>query len=917
LWGRLPVFARGRLAAAARSAINSAHCHKPVSSRVSQWAVGPFGFILIAIVSIQPGRRIASFEVTGVVGEGGMGRVYRARDLKLGREVAIKVLRERYRESRQLLDRFEQEARSASALNHPNIVTIHDIGEIEEGPYIVMELIEGSRLRDLLARRSLSVREVLEIATGVAEALAAAHSRGIVHRDLKPDNIMLTDEGRPKVLDFGLAKLSDDLLSDQDATPAMPINRSVPGEVVGTPAYMSPEQAGGHDVDHRSDQFTLGAIMYEMLTGIPPFRRGTAAETMAAVLREDPPPVSKANPFIPVELERVVMRCLRKSPKERYASTIDLVRDLQIIYVESSNSRATPVSSRVIRRVRSGAGRYGAAATAAVAALVLIGLVLTGLPSSDEVPVSPKEKHLAVMPFVDMSAASSDDRFAEGLSGSLAARLGNLSGMKVITPAAAGVTISGLELSDIAQHLGANLILRGSLLREREKIRVTYSVTDPFTGVQMAANTIDASSLDLFALEDRLTEDVLRAVRGTRASPLVPRPEGVMLAPAEQENYFRAIGHLQSYEDSGSIDNAVALLTPLRRAAPLSPLVLSALARASLYKWDLVREPLLAESAEQLAREALRRDPKLPEALITLGEVYNATGRQVEARASFESALAIRRDSPEATLGLAHALDLAGDDVTSERTYRKAIELRPHYWGAYNKLGAFLLGRGRYEEGIGMFTKVNEIAPDKPRGYYNRAAGLIFLGRFEEAIGVLEKSLVIRREPGNLSNLGFCYLSLGRFDDAANAYEEAANLAPSSSLYRMNFADACQWSPSCRSRARDAYLQALKLARLELAVNPKDPQLHRVAAVAAAKTGDFAAARTALANAASLAPKDRHTLYSSAVVAMSAGDRGRALTHLREAVTAGYDFSLLAKDREFATLRDDPAFGTLRTVNTK
>jgi hypothetical protein len=273
-------------------------------------------------VTLQAGTRLGPFEILLPLGSGGMGEVYRARDSRLGREVALKVLPARFLSDREGLLRFAQEARSASALNHPNIVTIFEIGHADSSPFFAMELIEGIRLRDLVDAGPLAVRRALDLSIQIADGLAKAHEAGIAHRDLKPENIMVTRDGFVKILDFGLAKL-------YSALPAAGEPLTQTGVIMGTPEYMSPEQAAGRAVDFRSDQFSLGLILYEMLTRRRVFLRPTAVQTLSAVIQEDPEPLETANPRVPPPLRWAVERCLAKDPEDRYGSTRDLARDLR------------------------------------------------------------------------------------------------------------------------------------------------------------------------------------------------------------------------------------------------------------------------------------------------------------------------------------------------------------------------------------------------------------------------------------------------------------------------------------------------------------------------------------------------------------------------------------------------------------
>ncbi len=300
-------------------------------------------------MTLPAGSRLGPYEIVAPIGAGGMGEVYRARDPRLGREVAIKVLPASFASDEDRLRRFEQEARAAGVLNHPNVTAVYDIGSFDGAPYVVSELLEGETLRSRLAGGALGPRRAIDYATQIARGLAAAHEKGIVHRDLKPENLFVTKDGRVKILDFGLAKLTQaDSSGPQTNLPTAPVNAATePGVILGTLGYMSPEQVRGRAADARSDIFSFGAILYEMLSGRRAFHRDTAADTMSAILREDPPDLSSTNRLIPAALDRIVHHCLEKDPEARFHSAHDLAFQLQLPATdETSGIAAAPVAKR-------------------------------------------------------------------------------------------------------------------------------------------------------------------------------------------------------------------------------------------------------------------------------------------------------------------------------------------------------------------------------------------------------------------------------------------------------------------------------------------------------------------------------------------------------------------------------------------
>ena len=401
-------------------------------------------------MQLSPGARVRSFEVVGPIGVGGMGTVYRARDLKLGREVAIKLLQDNLTKDREYLARFAREARAASALNHPNIITIFEINEVDGSPFIAMELVEGASLRDILKKGPVPLRKLLDIAAQIADGLAAAHERNIVHRDLKPENVMLTDDGRVKIVDFGLARI-DQPAGHYVSTADLTSIHTPEGRVLGTAAYVSPEQArGGGKVDSRSDQFSFGSILYELITGRRAFDHDTTAETLAAIMHEEPEPIQRLKPKTPPPLCWIVERCMAKDATDRYASTRDLARELRTL-----RDRLPETSPGALRLPL---GRRNRLIILGVAAVLVVAMAIGGLwlRTHQRAANLPNQKYVAVLPFKDLSGRRDGQLFSEGFSEAVSARLAKYSGIQIIPPASAAPLVSkGANFRRIAQELGA------------------------------------------------------------------------------------------------------------------------------------------------------------------------------------------------------------------------------------------------------------------------------------------------------------------------------------------------------------------------------------------------------------------------------------------------------------------------------
>ena len=328
-------------------------------------------------VALQPGMRLGDYEIQKLIGSGGMGEVYRAHDSRLGRDVAIKVLPSFVSSDAERLRRFEQEARAAAALNHPNILAVHQMGTYKGAPYLISELLEGGTLRDQLVRGPLPIRKVIDYGVQIARGLAAAHEKGIVHRDLKPENLFVTKDGRVKILDFGLAKLVRSRKLAPDSTLTIE-TETEPGVVMGTVGYMSPEQVRGNAADHRSDIFGFGAILYEMLSGKRAFQKPSSAETMSAIVNEDPPAISQLAVSVPPALQRIVHRCLEKNPEQRFQSASDLAFALEALSDSGSTTGGAIVPEKPRERWKWITTSWVRAASM-VATLVLIAAVGFGI----------------------------------------------------------------------------------------------------------------------------------------------------------------------------------------------------------------------------------------------------------------------------------------------------------------------------------------------------------------------------------------------------------------------------------------------------------------------------------------------------------------------------------------------------------
>jgi serine/threonine protein kinase/tetratricopeptide (TPR) repeat protein len=864
------------------------------------------------------GRRFGRYQIAETLGAGGMGDVYRARDLQLGRDVAVKFLPDRFALDAGRLARFDREARAASSLNHPNIVTVHEVGELDGVPYIVMERVEGRTLREVLAERPLALRAVLDIASQIADGLAKAHGAGIVHRDLKPDNVMVNADGYVKILDFGLAKLSDDssdgLVSSASTTtstdPLVHTPDTEAGGILGTVGYMSPEQAAGRKADFRSDQFSLGVILYEMLTGRRAFQRASHPQTLAAIIESEPEPVEKYNPGVPAPVRWILERCLAKRPEDRYASTLDLARELQVVrehLPESLQIFSGPWAQRPGFRGRKLGVALGAAAVVAIGLVFLSRSLLPRTParSSDA-----KRPVVAILPFANVSSDPSLDYLGVGIADILITHLASLPGLTVVSRSATLPYQGQLQVTKkIAADLGAALLINGAVHRSDSKLLVTVNLVRPDDSVAWGRD-YEAKMEDLFPLQRRLAEGLSAALQVTLTAA---DRERLARPPTTDVNafadYSRARALLERPDVKGNVGRAIEAFQAAIQKDPRFALAHAGLGEAY---WALYQETKDAEApsrASDAITEALRLDPGEPRTRFALALVYKGTGRADPAIEELQRVLTLQPNDDDAHRLLGDILFDRGRSDEAIAEFQKGIQLRPNYSPNHSHLGGVYFHTGRFMEAAAAYRRITELQPDNSRGFQMLGATYQAMGDKRQAIENYQMALALGPDARAYSNLGSVYYSEGKYAEAARAYEEAAKLEPSAVKYR-NLGDAYHRMGQ-HDRASDSYRRAVALSEDQLRVNPRDAEVLGMLAVSEAKLGRRAEARRHAAEAVSLRPSDAGVLYHKAVVHALAGEQKEALVALEEALGRGYSVALAREDDDLATLGSVPAFQRL------
>ncbi|HTW45624.1 MAG TPA: protein kinase [Acidobacteriaceae bacterium] len=880
--------------------------------------------------SISQGEVVAgNYRILSVAGSGGMGVVYRALDLKLERQVALKFLPSDLNANPKERERFLREAKIASSLDHPNIGVIHGVEETADGKaFIIMAFYDGVSLAKMTQGGPMPAYLAIDIASQMAKGLGEAHSRGVVHRDVKPSNVMVTSSGVAKIVDFGLAHASSSTKSTQTG-------------IAGTVAYMAPEQAMGEKVDHRCDIWALGVVLTEMLTGGNPFQGDSMGSIFFSILNSAPEGVDALHPA----LQPVIYKALSKDVNNRFQSCAefsaalekakqnvshfgDLDPDATVRLSGSAAQKSRePAETRRLREEASRSAlrpaprrrRWVTPVLVSALALVVAFCAVWFVPSlhshvATMLGVTPEQKHIAVLPFDNIGSNPENQVLIDGLLESLTGRLSNLDVGNQSLWVVPNSVVESRHVTDptaALKELGATLVIKGAVERNGTDIHLTANLIDTKTLRQLGSVDVDDPAGDLSTLEDE-TVAKLAQLMDINVTAGMLRNTGGRVDPAAYEGYLKALGYMDRYDKPGNLDLAIAALKQSIQTDPQFALGYAAAGEAYRLKYRVDQNLQWLNEAQAYSQKAVELDNSIPAVYVTLAQIHDELGQHDLSVQEYQHALQLDPKDAAALEGMARSFENAGRVADAEKTFERAAALQPNNWAGYNDLGTFYHRQGKYQQAIAAFKQALQLTPDNSEAYFNLGATYVDQGGAQSlALGeqALKKSIEISPSYVAYANLGLLYMEENRYQDAAAMTEKALQMNDKNYMVWNNlmlaYAGANEPDKAAMARHR-----AEQLAEKVVAMKPQDALTQSTLATMYAQDRDVARAESKIETSLALAPNNPDVLSNVGEAYEFLGERVNALHYIEKSISKGYAVEAIEDDPNLKALTADPRFKT-------
>jgi tetratricopeptide (TPR) repeat protein len=796
-------------------------------------------------------------------------------------------------------------------LNHPNIAAVYDFDSQDGVEFLVMELVLGETLSAKLTKGCLPEQEVLRLGAQLAEGLGAAHAKGIVHRDLKPSNLMLTEEGRLKILDFGLATLLD-VTGDPNVT------QSIAETTVwaGTLPYMAPERLRGERADKRTDIYAVGTVLYEMATGRRAFPEANGPKLIHNILHHLPSPPHKVNHQVTPELESKILKAMDKYPERRYQSSEELLADL----VASDRTALKGGLLNSFLNVGWPNARRMAGAIVALAILIAGVEVYRWRVRSHEtihaagtvapppiagIPPFDRGKYVAVLPFSEDDQSLNSGVVTNALGAALSAKLFELKDVHVASSDDTGKMDTKATSLDIAKRLGANLVVRGSVHEVGDSLNVSVTLDDVVDSRRLWSGDFSGPSRDLLGLEDQIYPKLIDALQLRDHNELARNIVHPTEDPEAYDLYLRGCESLRTQPPAPRM--AIEYFNKALLRDPKFAKAYTGLADACLRMYEENKNSVWTEKALGAAKQAQALDDKLPEVHFVLGRVYAATGQTAQSIAELKRAQELAPNSDEAYRRLGNAYLAAGQKEQAIRALEKAVELNPYYWVNQNALGSAYFYTSDYDKALNNFQQVTQLEPQNWIGFFQLGDVYLAMGRYQDSIAPLEKAIQLDPQPAAISNLGSSYLYLHRYPEAVTQFEKAVAQNPNDEVLMGNLADGYR-AAGQTEKAKATYDRAIALTSKALRTNPRDATLMGDIAVYYAKKGDSKEALKYIRRARSVDPKSVDLIVQEAEVDTLTDRMHEASIAMAEAFRAGATPASFLGDLDLRALRISPEF---------